>query len=44
MPDPLEVLWARVALQQAQREHEAGQLSDEALKAYVERLKQAKSG
>ena len=44
MPDTLAVLWARVALQQAQREHEAGQLSDEALKAYVERLKQTQNG
>ena len=44
MPDTLQVLWARIALAQAAREHAAGQLSDEALKAYVERLKHAQNG
>ena len=41
MPDSLAVIWARIALQQALREHAAGLLSDAALREYVERLKQA---
>lgn len=44
MADPLEAMWARIALAQALREHAEGQLSDEALRAYVERLEQAESG
>lgn len=44
MADPLEAMWARIALAQALREHAAGLLSDEALAEYVERLEQAKSG
>ena len=44
MPDPLEVMWARIALAQAVREHAAGQLSDAALAEYVERLEHAQNG
>lgn len=43
MPESLAVVWARVALAQAQREHAAGLLSDAALAEYVERLEQARS-
>ena len=44
MAESLAVIWARIALAQALREHAAGLLSDAALAEYVERLEQAQNG